>query len=190
MAAAYNKTDYCSLSNTDDTISQHVHLEWVLDFTENIISGSARHSMKIVTEGVTAVIFDCSALVVESVYINHQETTFEISGSVPGLGSKLIVSIPEGFREENTYFDVLVNYSTSKTASAIQWLDKEATKGALIPTSSRSAKPYMLDRCFHAKIHRETRSPTPPMSPRLPGASCSCPRFSRAPRMRLSTARP
>ena len=145
MAAAYNKTDYCSLSNTDDTISQHVHLEWVLDFTENIISGSARHSMKIVTEGVTAVIFDCSALVVESVYINHQETTFEISGSVPGLGSKLIVSIPEGFREENTYFDVLVNYSTSKTASAIQWLDKEATKGG--------AYPYVFTQCqaIHAR---------------------------------------
>lgn len=143
--AAYNKIDHCSLSNTADCISQHVHLEWNLDFTENVISGSARHSMKIITEGVVEVAFDCSALLVESVYINHQETSFEIGDAVPGLGSRLRVAIPEGFREEDTYFDVLVNYSTSKSASAIQWLDKGATKGG--------NHPYVFTQCqaIHAR---------------------------------------
>ena len=141
----YNKKDHCSLSNIDVFVCQHIHVDWEIDFKKTIFRGSARHSIKVIKEGCNVLEMDSSDIQIKSVQVNNKKADFSIGDTIPGLGQKVSVTLPEDLCVFDNIFDVYFEYSTGETASAIQWLDREATKGGKYP--------YVFTQCqaIHAR---------------------------------------
>lgn len=129
MKNAYNRIDRSTYSNPSEVLSTVVHLEWSLDFNQNIISGSVTHSMIVVEKnGAEFAKFDSSSLNVTSVEVNSHPVQYTLGESSKSLGQCLIVPIPDHLTTVGAEFDVKFNYSTSPNATAAQWLSAKATR--------------------------------------------------------------
>jgi aminopeptidase N len=91
----YNKKDHCSLSNIDVFVCQHIHVDWEIDFKKTIFRGSARHSIKVIKEGCNVLEMDSSDIQIKSVQVNNKKADFSIGDTIPGLGQKVSVTLPE-----------------------------------------------------------------------------------------------
>ncbi|KAH7106395.1 peptidase family M1-domain-containing protein [Auriculariales sp. MPI-PUGE-AT-0066] len=133
MAAAQEipATDPTTYANYGDIASEHIALEWAIDWDKKVISGSATHTLRAKTD-VTEVIFDTSALVLNGVLIDGTEATFALGNDHPVMGASLTVTLPKPVAKGQTV-DVKINYSTTPTAVALQWLDKDQTAGKKFP---------------------------------------------------------
>jgi leukotriene-A4 hydrolase len=135
----YSKTDRSSLSSIDSAVTKRTVLDWTLDFDAKTISGSAKHQILVLKDGVATVDFDSSNLTISKVTITpspedgEQVVSFVAAPLNPVLGTRISVVIPSVLSKEGTVFEVTFYYSTSPEASAVQWLDASATKGGKYP---------------------------------------------------------
>ncbi|KAG6919450.1 hypothetical protein DXG01_005709 [Tephrocybe rancida] len=124
--------DPTTQSNYLQIASEHVSLDWFLDFETQIISGSATHHLVVKEDGVKNVVFDTSELNLLDAKIDGKSVPFDLKDKHEVMGSALHVSLPSGLKS-GQYIDVTVDYKTTSECLALQWLDKEQTQGKTFP---------------------------------------------------------
>ena len=137
-----NTVDTTTLSNCGEVQPKHVHLEWTIDFSKKILSGSVTHTFD-AAKGLKTIDFDSSALEIERVYFNGREVSMKLHAPHKALGQKVSVQVPAGWAGGEAV--VTITYSTSPGASAIQWADAAAT--------ADKVRPYVYTQCqaIHAR---------------------------------------
>ncbi|RDB24666.1 Leukotriene A-4 hydrolase [Hypsizygus marmoreus] len=131
-------SDPTTQSNYLQIATVHVALDWTLDFDAQVISGSAVHRLFVKEDGVTEVIFDTLDLDIVGAEIDGKSAKFEIKAKHEVMGSAFHITLPSGLKS-GKFIDVKVTYKTSKTSTALQWLDKEQTQGGTFP--------YLFSQC-------------------------------------------
>ena len=96
-------------------------------------------------EGTETVDFDSSKLVLDKATIDGADAALTVADPHAVLGQKVSVTIPTDKRAKGSTFKVFIAYECDEQASAIQWLDKDATKGG--------NHPYVFTQCqaIHAR---------------------------------------
>lgn len=150
----YETRDFSSFSNFEEIELKNTKLEWDLNFETQILSGLVEHEAIVKVTGTESIIFDTSSISISGdIYINGSITEFTLAEKNEVLGSKLTVTIPEALRSEGSVLKVLIFYTASPTASAIQWLSPDATKGKKHPyvfTQSQAIHARSLLPCMDA----------------------------------------
>jgi leukotriene-A4 hydrolase len=141
----YSTIDKSSYSNPNEVKVNHIHLDWIIDFDVKIIKGSCLQSCEVIIDSTETVNLDSRSLSISSVLINKNPVNYKVDEETKALGSKISVTIPSELRSKGTTFDLEFIYSQSTDASAVQWLDKEATAGGKYP--------YVFTQCqaIHAR---------------------------------------
>lgn len=139
-------TDPSSYSQPELLKIKHVDLDWNINFEPKTISGSAQIQFVILAKFIEEILLDVSDISIESVNVINEgceiPLKFAITDSVPDIGSKLTISLPTKTDGEVT---LKIYYSSSSSASALQWLTPEQTLG--------KKHPYMFSQCqaIHAR---------------------------------------
>ena len=125
--------DFHSYSNPQTVKVRHVDLDWNVLFDKKILQGTATLNVERATNAKNEpLILDTRDLQIEKVETssdgkNYKTTDFQLGAPDKILGASLTVQLPA-----NTKF-VRVFYSTSPTASGLQWLAPEQTAGKKSP---------------------------------------------------------
>ncbi|KAL5518474.1 LAP2 [Sanghuangporus vaninii] len=140
--------DPTTQSNYLSIVTQHVTLDWNVDFDRKVLSGSATHELLVRDIVVKEVIFDSGDLDISSVEVEGISVPFKLNERHPVMGSALHVPfvhpVPKGSK-----IKVRIAYTTSKDAIALQFLDKEQTQGKKFP--------YLFSQC--QPIYARTLAP-------------------------------
>ncbi|KAK0431183.1 hypothetical protein EV421DRAFT_1854688 [Armillaria borealis] len=142
-------SDPTTQSNYDEVYTEHVSLIWAIDWEVKTVSGEAIHDLRVKVDGVTEVIFDTADLDISKVSVQDEPVTYDVKGKHPVMGSALHVPLGGGLKAGSTV-KVSVLYRTTKDCTALQWLDKEQTKGKQFP--------YLFSQC--QPIYMRTLAPT------------------------------
>ncbi|MFT7526933.1 MAG: leukotriene-A4 hydrolase [Arenicella sp.] len=119
--------DYHSLSNPEQVLVSHVSLDLTVDFKLKILDGTAE--LKFVRKNPKANMLrlDTRDLTIHKVTSEQGDIPFTLQQPDGFLGSALEIMLPtEGNK-------VMVSYSTSPTASGLQWLTPAQTAGGKQP---------------------------------------------------------
>jgi leukotriene A-4 hydrolase/aminopeptidase len=125
--------DVHSYSNPDAVRVRHVNLDWTVLFDQKIIKGTATLNIERSAAAQDApLILDTRDLNIEKAEASVNGTTFKATTFQLGtpdkiLGSSLTIQLPPNAKR------VRVFYSTSPTASGLQWLTPEQTAGKKTP---------------------------------------------------------
>jgi leukotriene-A4 hydrolase len=123
--------DIHSYANPNVVSVTHADLDWTVLFDQKIIKGTA--TLDVVRNNKTApLILDTRDLKIEKVETSangksFQPTTFQLGTSDKILGAPLTIEVSGGVKK------VRIFYSTSPTASGLQWLTPEQTAGKKTP---------------------------------------------------------
>ncbi|KAH7920495.1 hypothetical protein BV22DRAFT_1114838 [Leucogyrophana mollusca] len=124
--------DPTSQANYLQITSQHFSLDWKVDFEEKTISGYVIHDLIANEDNVKEVSFDTFALKIEAVEVAGHPVQFSLGSTHVVMGSALHIPLPTPLNS-GSKVSVKVAYSTSKNATALQWLQKEQTQGKGFP---------------------------------------------------------
>jgi leukotriene-A4 hydrolase len=141
--------DPCSLSNAHDIVSEHVHLSVQAHFDQKILRGYALHTAR-AKHSTQVLVLDTRGLHIHAcslVSTAGDETSLQyqlIASPVEVFGAALSISLPNAVTA-GEQVQVKVEYSTSPTADAIQWLEPQQTRGKRFP--------YLFTQCqaIHAR---------------------------------------
>lgn len=134
----FSMSDPTSQSNYLQIASEHISVNWRLDFSEQIITGTATHTLRVKEDGVQEVIFDTADLEIESAQIAGVTVSHHVEEKHPVMGSALHVSIPT-VPQVGESVSVTISYKTRPNSMALQWLDKEQTQG--------KQHPFLFSQC-------------------------------------------
>ncbi|KAF4623043.1 hypothetical protein D9613_001552 [Agrocybe pediades] len=130
--------DTVTQGNHTEIVTQHVAFDWHVDFATKTLSGSASHDMKVKKDGVEEAIFDTYDLDIAAITVNGQYAKHELKPKHPVMGSALHVSLPKDLAA-GVALTIKIDYKTTETCTALQWLDKEQTQGKQFP--------YLFSQC-------------------------------------------
>jgi leukotriene-A4 hydrolase len=127
-------TDVHSYSNPNAVRVTHIDLDWTVSFDQKILQGTADLSFERAAGGAqnAPLVLDTRDLKIEKVEAsgngkNYRATEFQLGATDKILGAPLTIQLPADARR------VRVSYSTSPTASGLQWLAPEQTAGKKTP---------------------------------------------------------
>ncbi|KAI0742573.1 metalloprotease [Daedaleopsis nitida] len=132
--------DPSTQSNWQKVASESVDFDWTVDFDQQTISGSATHTLRVKENGVTEVIFDTSALTITGACVDGQPGHYTWGQCHKVMGKPLHVCFPSP-RNAGDEVSVQVFYSTTKDGIAMQWLDKQQTRGKTDPAMFSQCQP-------------------------------------------------
>ncbi|ETN83219.1 peptidase family M1 [Necator americanus] len=164
------RRDPCSAANNHDVVVTHTVIKWEVHFQLKMLIGQVtltcsmlRKTDKIVSQ--VRILLDVRELSIRSVTVNGTVVDYRIAPNVyTFFGSKMTIYLPIEFQEEGRellvakfvhlarflnsiqYFrSVIVIYSTSPDATALQWMKKEQT--------ADKTAPYLFSQCqaIHAR---------------------------------------
>ena len=119
--------DIHSFARPEEAVVEHLSLNLNVDFNAKIISGTATLSIKN-KRGANQIHLDSKGLNISSVVLDSGEpTSYSMADAVEYLGSDLTVAIKPGTKK------IVITYSTSPDAGALQWLDPAQTNGGTQP---------------------------------------------------------
>ncbi|KAJ3843133.1 peptidase family M1-domain-containing protein [Lentinula raphanica] len=131
-------SDPTSQANYTEIATEHVFFRWTIDFTSQIIAGTATHDLRVLKDGVGEVIFDTADLNIESVDVESKPAAYDLKPKHPIMGSALHITLPAGL-QSGSMISVAIKYQTTKECTALQWLAKEQTQGKSFP--------YLFSQC-------------------------------------------
>jgi leukotriene-A4 hydrolase len=124
-------------------------LELEIDFDNKIFHGRQTLHMRTHKFDVKKVYLDIRDITVLNITEpSGKVLDFEIDNPNPNLGQRLKITIPTEWIEFET-FQLIIDYTTSTSASAVTWLSKEQTSG--------KKQPYMYTQC--ESIHARSIAP-------------------------------
>jgi leukotriene A-4 hydrolase/aminopeptidase len=144
-AAAPKVEDAHSYSNPQEVRVSHIDLDWNVLFDKKILQGTATLQVKSEAPAKAApLVLDTRDLQIEKIETaddggNYAATTFNVGAADKILGAPLTIQLPQGATR------VRVHYSTSPSASGLQWLEPSQTAG--------KKSPYMFSQAqaIHAR---------------------------------------
>eukprot|EP00475_Leptophrys_vorax_P037942 TRINITY_DN6605_c0_g3_i1.p2 TRINITY_DN6605_c0_g3~~TRINITY_DN6605_c0_g3_i1.p2 ORF type:complete len:668 (+),score=206.65 TRINITY_DN6605_c0_g3_i1:120-2006(+) len=151
MSAGTAYGDPCSYGNPSDAATSHLHLSLAADFSRRVLSGYAEHTVKINNKDAKQFIVDAKGLSIQKItLIESSAETAELEFNVTeqkieAFGSPLSISLEKTPVASSSELKVRIYYETSPSASAVQWLEPEQTKG--------KKHPYLFTQCqaIHAR---------------------------------------
>ncbi|KAI9510686.1 leukotriene-A4 hydrolase [Russula earlei] len=138
--------DPTTQSNYQQIYTTNVDFHWKLDFENQIIDGSATHTVLAREDGIKQVIFDTSNLEIRNVLVDDRTVEvscpndvskaliycglvkFVLGAEHEVMGSALHVPLVPGI-QTGSIMKVTIFYKTTKGSTALQWLTKEQTQG-------------------------------------------------------------
>jgi leukotriene-A4 hydrolase len=116
-----------SFAKPSQAVVKHLNLDIDVDFDKKIISGKATIDVAL-KNNATEVVLDTRDLKIEKVtYDDHSPAEYKLGDAVKFLGQPLTVQL------KNQKTKIIVYYSTSPQAAALQWLSAEQTAGKKHP---------------------------------------------------------
>jgi len=129
--------DYFSFANTDAYVTEHLQLDLSVDFERRELRGAATLTLRRVAAGAEEIVLDTRDLSIERVSIGTAagETVaaahrFGTSDDI--MGTPLLIDLPPAARAPDE-LTVVVEYHTSPSSTALQWLPPELTAGGEYP---------------------------------------------------------
>jgi len=118
--------DKHTFAKPQEAVMTHLDWEATVDFEKKIISGTATIKLKKAPDAKLLFI-DSKELTIEKVTSNGKPLKFKVHPPVEHLGAALEIILEEGTES------VAIQYTTSPTAEALQWLSAEQTAGKKQP---------------------------------------------------------
>ncbi|KAK7101710.1 leukotriene A-4 hydrolase-like [Littorina saxatilis] len=143
---ALSTCDPCSFSRPDLCIVTNIDLDLAVDFEKNVIAGTAHLHVEKKRDAIEALVLDTKDLNIEAVSEQGSGRVLEFKhhdeGNIKAFGSKLEITLPS---DAGKRLIVSIQYITSPTCSALQWLCPEQTAG--------KRQPYLFSQCqaIHAR---------------------------------------
>jgi len=155
VVVAVSRDDPSSYCNADVFVMKHLNLNWTVDFASKTISGSAELTFeanphRAADADKSRLILDTKDLAISSAKLKGGDAgggtidlDFSLGAAHPAFGSPLVLRLPAG--AANAAFVVVIAYSTTPVASALQWLEPRLTAG--------KKKPFVYSQCqaIHAR---------------------------------------
>jgi leukotriene-A4 hydrolase len=120
--------DPTTQANYLQIFTKHVHFDWTLDFANQIIEGTATHTLLAQESRVEEVIFDTADLEISEVLVEGHTVQFTLGARHAVMGSALHVPLAQRIEADSTV-KVTISYRTTRGSTALQWLAKEQTQG-------------------------------------------------------------
>ena len=126
--------DYFTFANTDQFVTEHLALDLDVDFEAQELQGFAMLSMRRLDAAASQVTLDTRDLTVASIAVLQSGTSvpaeFHFGENDETLGTPLVIDLPADTGES---FDLVIEYHTSPSSTALQWLPPELTAGGKHP---------------------------------------------------------
>jgi leukotriene-A4 hydrolase len=128
-----------SAANQYEIHASHAHIVLKANFSTKQLIGHVDLTVKILRDGVKAMILDANHLTIKRVSSGEQQLDYSLGEAHPAFGSALRISLPENWAKGAEGKIIRIEYSTAPEASAIQWLPPEQTSGKVFP--------YLFTQC-------------------------------------------
>lgn len=157
------RSDPASQSNYLSVRTTHLDLDWAVDWSARIISGSITHTVEAAHDDVQEVIFDSSYLVIKSCTdaSSGSELKYKLDERHPVLGNALHVYLKESLKKGGKA-QIKIEYATTDKCTALGWLEADQTASGNYP--------FLYSQC--QAIHMRSLAPcqdTPAVK-----ATCTC----------------
>ena len=156
------RIDHSSFSDPSIAVTKHIEIDWTIDFDKRELSGRCVHTIFMLRDAET-VDFDGANLCIEDVLVSGKSVSYRVNDKSSPLGQQISVSVPKEEIVVGSTFTIEFAYSTHRTASALQWLEKEATSGKRYPylfTQSQAIHARSLFPCMDTPGVKATYSAT------------------------------
>uniref|UniRef100_A0AAR2JSW3 Peptidase M1 leukotriene A4 hydrolase/aminopeptidase C-terminal domain-containing protein n=1 Tax=Pygocentrus nattereri TaxID=42514 RepID=A0AAR2JSW3_PYGNA len=128
----------CSFSSFSKCLTRHLNLILRVDFDSRTIRGKVALTVEVLEDKFSVLTLDTKDLKIFKVSANGQAAKFELGAQQGYKGSPLEITLPfELSRGQNVIVEV--EYETSPSASALQWLSPAQTAG--------KKHPYLFSQC-------------------------------------------
>lgn len=130
-------------------MTEHIHLDWSIDWKEQTIGGSVQHTMRAV-ESTSVAIFDSSYLTIKSVTTaSGTPLEFDLPPRHKVMGSPLKITLPRELKKGET-IDLVISYQTTKDSTSLGWLKPGQTASGLYP--------FLFSQCqvIYVSVRRRT----------------------------------
>ena len=141
--------DNYSFANSDEFVTEHLHLDLAVDFASEVLHGTATLTMRRENPGASEIILDTRDLLIESVaFIAGPDVLVdaehELGETDDLLGAPLSITVPGELRDQPE-LEVHIAYRTSPESTALGWLPPELTAGGEHPFL------YSQSQAIHAR---------------------------------------
>ncbi|EDW75514.2 uncharacterized protein Dwil_GK23897, isoform A [Drosophila willistoni] len=139
--------DPSSYSQPELITTEHSFFNWKVDFEGTKLQGSVQHRFNVLANNLEKILLDVRDINVKNATLlaggNEVPINYFISDAVEDMGQKLTLELPAGTAKGS--LNVRIDYETSNSASALQWLNPAQTLG--------KEHPYMFSQCqaIHAR---------------------------------------
>ena len=141
-----NSRDSSTYANIDEVVTEHINLDFEVDFNTKTFDGNVILTMNTVADNVGSVFLDAAGLDVHKVdfQVKHEGcsiwTTVNYTVTTPNvnLGQAVEVHLPNP-QAFNTTFYVRLYYTTNENSTSINWLKPSQTAGKKLP--------YLFTQC-------------------------------------------
>ncbi len=117
------KRDAHSYSRPDEVRVRHIQLDLNVDFDAQTLQGTAALDLERLDLNASLIV-DTRDLAIHGVRsADGDDLTYQLGDADPLLGAPLTIELPDGVER------VVIDYSTSPEAAALQWLSPEQTSG-------------------------------------------------------------
>uniref|UniRef100_W5K8W2 Leukotriene A4 hydrolase n=1 Tax=Astyanax mexicanus TaxID=7994 RepID=W5K8W2_ASTMX len=130
-------TDHCSFSSFSKCLTRHLNLSLQADFSSRVLRGRVALTVEVLEDKFSSLTLDTKDLKIFKVSANGQAAKFELGAQHGFKGSPLDITLP--FELSGQHVIVEVEYETSPSASALQWLSPAQTAG--------KKHPYLFSQC-------------------------------------------
>jgi leukotriene-A4 hydrolase len=86
-------TDLSSLSNFADIRTEHIQLDWTIDWTKQLIHGSATLTMKPTKSGIDRVVLDTSYLDISGIKVDGEAVKVRVGRYDDRTSTELMVNL-------------------------------------------------------------------------------------------------
>ncbi|XP_076812495.1 leukotriene A-4 hydrolase-like isoform X1 [Clavelina lepadiformis] len=138
---AYDPTSY---SDPREAKIQHIDINWTVDFSRKVLSGYVDLKFKSKKDNLSSLILDSKDLAIHKITDGKADLKFKIKERHAAFGSPLQIDFVDSVKQDEE-FTLHIEYETSSSCSALQWLDAEQTAGQKYP--------YLFSQCqaIHAR---------------------------------------
>ncbi len=119
--------DYHSQSNPEQVSVKDIALDLTVDFEQKVLRGTATLSYQKHDAAAKTLILDTNDLAISSVRSGDSELQYTLKNENSFLGSALEIALPADSQP------VTISYTTSPSATGVQWLTPEQTAGGKHP---------------------------------------------------------
>nr|CAI11594.1 novel protein (zgc:85809) [Danio rerio] len=131
-------SDPSSFSSLSKCSTKHLNLIYHVDFDRHVLKGKVALTVEVLEDKFSSLTLDSKDLKISKVSANGQAAKFELGAKHKFKGSPLEITLPFEL-SRGQHVIVEIEYETSPTATALQWLTPKQTAG--------KKHPYLFSQC-------------------------------------------